>query len=311
MKLSQTNGPYYAYYGDDLYATLSHVKEAGFSYVDVSFFQRYFAGSRYFTEDNAVLAEEYKRALDALALVPVQSHEPSGNLLGEDGGAYYMKKTPRAIDLAGRIGIPSITLHPGLAGDRSMTREELLEKNAEMFKKHIPLAEKYGIKLLIENLPQGGISEGTHISSAKDLNELLDRINHPLFGACWDVGHGNLCRLDQYQEIKLLGDRLGGLHLHDNYGNRRIPNNDLHQTPFWGEVNYDAILAALIEIGYKGTFNFEVDAPGARNDVKPFVKDGIEVTSLKMMTSELRLEADKILFAVGKYMLEAYECFEA
>ncbi len=311
MKLSQTNGPLYPYYGDDLYATLSHLKEAGFRYVDISFFTRYMPGSRYFTTDNAVLADEYRRALDALELTPVQSHEPSGNILGGDGGVYYFKKTTRAIDLAGRIGIPSITLHPGIADTFEMSREEYLETLAERFKRLIPLAEQYNIHLLVENLPWKSLGTGAMTSNADELNELLDRIDHPLFGACWDSGHANMCLLDQYEEIKKLGSRLGGVHLHDNYSGRNTLAQDLHQLPFLGNVNFDAILSALLETGYQGTFNFEVDSPTTRADVMPFMKNGEEVKKVKMMSPALRLHAETFLYAIGRQMLEAYDCFEA
>ncbi len=309
MKLSQTNGPLYHYYGDDLTAMMDHIKNAGFRYVDVSFMSRYMPGSRYFTTDNAVLADEYRRALEHAELTPVQSHEPSGNALGEDFGAYYLKKSTLAIDLAGRIGIPSITLHPGLPDKRPMTREEYLEESAKIYKQLIPLAEKYGIRLLIENLPWRVPSEGCQTCNADELNELLDRIDHPLFGACWDVGHGNIRRLNQYEEIKKLGARLQGLHVHDNYANRRLPNRDLHQIPFWGEVNFDAVITALKEIDYQGYFNFEVDVPTAREDIKPFEKNGVVINRLQKPSPALRLEMDKLLFAAGRHMLTTYDCF--
>ena len=306
MKLSQTNGPILHFYNGDEYSSLLHLKNAGFKYVDLSFWSRYNAGSRYFTESNDVLADEYKRILDKLELIPVQSHEPFGNSMGEDGGAFYFKKTPLSIDLAGKIGVPSITLHAGIELT-PMSREEYMEKSVEIFKKLIPSAEKYGTKLLIENT--GWKVDGIHMSTADDLNELLDRINHPLFAVCWDTGHANLCDLDQYAELKKLGSRLEGLHIHDNFGGKQTPNCDLHQPPYYGNVNFDAVITALLEIGYKGTFNFEADSPVWRS-VIPFVKDGKEQTKLRKMPASLRQEAEIYLYKIGKQMLEAYGCFE-
>lgn len=306
MKLSQTNGPILHFYDGNERASLEHLKKAGFKYVDISFWSRYASGSRYFKESNDVLADEYKRILDELELIPVQSHEPFGNSIGNDGGAFYFKKTPLSIDLAGKIGIPSITLHAGIAIE-PMTREEYMEKNVEVFKKLIPYAEKYGTRLLIENT--GWTVGDTKLSTADDLNEILDRIDHPLFGVCWDTGHANLCDLDQYAELKKLGARLEGLHVHDNYG-KRAPGCDLHQYPYWGNVNFDGVISALLEIGYKGTFNFEVDNPVRRSGAIPFVKDGVEQNKLEMMSPELRQQMETFLFAIGKQMLEKYDCFE-
>lgn len=307
MKLSQTNGPILHFYDGDLHSSLVHLKNAGFKYIDISFWSRYLAGSRYFTTDNEILADEYKRELDALELIPVQSHEPFGNSMGNDNGKFYFRKTPRSIDLAGKIGIPSITLHPGQA-IVPMSREEYMEKNAEIFKQLIPYAEKYGTRLLIENV--GWTKGDCKLSTADDLIELLDRIDHPLFGVCWDTGHANLCNLNQYDELKKLGSRLEGLHVHDNYGGVRTPGCDLHLYPYWGNINFDAVISALLEIGYKGTFNFEVDSPIRRVDPIPFVKDGEEQKKLDMMSPELRQEMEIFLYKIGKQMLETYHCFE-
>ena len=306
MKLSQTNGPILHFYDGDEYSSLLHLKNAGFKYVDISFWSRYVSGSRYFKESNDKLADEYKRIFDELELIPVQSHEPFGNSIGDDGGAFYFRKTPLSIDLAGKIGIPSITVHSGIAVS-PMTREEYMEKNVEVFKKIAPYAEKYGTRILVENT--GWKVGANSIATADDLNELLDRIDHPLFGVCWDTGHANLCELDQYTELKKLGSRLEGLHVHDNYG-KRAPGCDLHQYPYWGNVNFDAVISALLEIGYKGTFNFEVDNPVRRSGAIPFTKDGEEQKKLEMMSPELRLQMETFLFAIGKQMLEKYDCFE-
>ncbi len=307
MKLSQTNSALYRFYGDDLTKTLVHLKQAGFHYADISFYNRYMPGSRYFTTENAVLADEYKRALEQTEMIPVQSHAPVGNMLGEDGGEYYFKKTPLAIDLAGRIGIPSITLHHGIE-KVPLSREEFMEKTAEGFKKHIPLAEKYGIRLLIENISP--VEDGVHIASADDLIELLERIDHPLFGACWDVGHSNMCKLNQYHEIKKLGNRLMGLHIHDNYAVRRVVGRDLHQIPYWGEVNFDAVITALLEIGYQGYFNFEVENPALRKERRPLGSCEIQEEKVAYPSAAICMLLDKLLYKAGRDMLTAYHCFE-
>ena len=188
-----------------------------------------------------------------------------------------------------------------------MSREEYMEKQTEIFRNLIPYAEKYGTRLLIENTSWK--KDGIHLADADDLNELLDRIDHPLFGVCWDTGHANLCGLDQYAELKKLGARLEGLHVHDNYGTR-APGCDFHLYPYWGNVNFDGVISALLEIGYKGTFNFEVDSPIRRSDAIPFVKDGEEQKKLEMMSPALRQQMETYLFAIGKQMLETYNCFE-
>ena len=45
------------------------------------------------------------------------------------------------------------------------------------------------------------------------------------------------------------------LHLHDNYGTR-----DDHSMPYFGTIDWEEIMRALRDIGYEGTFNYEVAA---------------------------------------------------
>ncbi len=307
MKLSATNGPLYHFYpgGDDLHATLAHVKNAGFRYVDLSFWSRYEnPDSRYFHTENQILADEYKRELDALGLTAIGSHEPWVRMpLGEEE---ILRRDILSIDLAGKIGIPTMTVHTLL--EDHMSREELMACNAAHFRDLIPYAEKANVRLLVENLSWDGKMPDAHIKNADDLNELLDRIDHPLFGVCWDTGHANLSDLEQYSNLTKLGSRLETLHVHDNYGGNA--SGDLHQFPFFGNINWDAVMNALIDINYKGYFNFEVDNPVRRWGGLNFVQNEKEVHALAMMSPALRRKCEKMQYTVGKYMLETYGVFE-
>lgn len=307
MKLAQTNGTLFKYYGS-VAETFAHLAKAGFKYVDISFYDKFSNGSDYFRRDLEEIADEYKAALEKTGLIPVQSHEPLGNSMGADGGKFYFKKTPRAIELAGKIGIPTMAIHPGWNFTEDMSRNEFMTRTAETFKTILETAEKANVKLLIENTDC--MNDGNHLATAEDLLEMLERVGpHPLLGVCWDVGHANLWGGDQYASIKALGDKLGGIHVSDNLGVRGA-EHDAHEMPFHGNVNFDAVLAALKEINYRGPFAFEVDAPTVRKGIKPFKVDGMVVNNLAKISAELRVESDKLLYNIGKHMLETYDCFE-
>lgn len=307
MKLAQTNGTLFKYYGSVL-ETFEHLAKAGFKYVDISFYDKFSNGSDYFRRDLDEIAEEYKSALEKTGLVPVQSHEPLGNSMGADGGKFYFKKTPRAIELAGKIGIPTMAIHPGWNFTEDMSRNEFMTRTAETFKTILETAEKANVKLLIENTDC--MNDGNHLATAEDLLEMIERVgNHPLLGICWDVGHANLWGGDQYTSIKMLGDKLGGIHVSDNLGVRGA-EYDAHEMPYHGNVNFDAVLAGLKEINYRGPFAFEVDAPTIRKGIKPFKMDGMVVNNLAKIPAELRVESDKLLYNIGKHMLETYGCYE-
>jgi len=72
-------------------------------------------------------------------------------------------------------------------------------------------------------------------------------------GVCWDTGHANIQKLNQYQAIKALGKNLVTTHIDDN-----DTSGDQHLLPFEGNINWKAIITALREINYMGLFNLEV-----------------------------------------------------
>ena len=54
--------------------------------------------------------------------------------------------------------------------------------------------------------------------------------------------------------VRLLGDRLCAVHIHDNTGDR-----DDHLPPYFGNVPFEGFVDALREIDYRGNVNFEVN----------------------------------------------------
>ena len=312
MKLSQTNGPAIYIY-DTLTETIEHIKKSGFSCVDISFFSRFYKGSIYFSDEYMKVVDEYREALKRYDVTPVQAHEPTGNSIGDDGGEYYMKKTPRSIEMAAKIGCPSITIHPGCANLYQMTRDEFVEKNVIAIKKLVPYAEEYGIELLLENIGYANTPGylNVYAVTAQDLIDVIDGVGNPLVGANWDVGHANFNGLDEYAEMTKLGSRLRGIHVHDNFGftraeatNGKQLEGDMHTLPLFYNVDFDGIVRALIDVGYKGTFNFEVDAP------KNLVKYSERREDLMDDVRAARLETDKLLYSIGTLLLKKYGVFE-
>ena len=86
-----------------------------------------------------------------------------------------------------------------------------------------------------------------------DLIEFVDSFADPMVGICWDTGHANQNGFDQYRALTAVEHRLKALHLHDNhYGNK-----DEHLLPYMGEVKWEDVIRALVDIGYEGTMNYE------------------------------------------------------
>ena len=193
-----------------------------------------------------------------------------------------------------------------------MTKEQFVEGNVKALKKLIPYAEEYGIELLVENTGLSGLKErhGKYAATAQDLIDIVDEINHPLLAVNWDVGHAACCGLDAYAEMKTLGRRIRGVHIHDNMGFRRHTvddrsyEGDMHTLPLFWSIDFDAIIRALLDIGYEGTFNFEVDAP------KGLLKYVDGRPDLLAKARDIRVELDTLLYSIGRLLLEKYNCFE-
>ena len=140
------------------------------------------------------------------------------------------------------------------------------------------------------------------VDNAPDLLAMIEYVDHPLFHAVWDVGHANMQKMPQDEALRMLGEHVRALHIHDNMG-----VSDSHMTPFLGTLNLDSIMNGLIDIGYNGYFTFEVGEVflgGAKR--RPYERD----TRLANAPLALKKAYEKYLYELGKCVLEAYGCFE-
>jgi hypothetical protein len=73
----------------------------------------------------------------------------------------------------------------------------------------------------------------------------------------------------------------------------------------------DELMCALLDVGYKGYFNFEVVCalPAATWHHYPRRKFERE-TRLLHSTIEMQDQMEKLLYHVGEHCLRAYDCFE-
>ena len=307
MILCLANFPleYFPAFASDELASLKTIRECGFTCTDFNITINHLDDA--FEEHANTLKENLKKA-DVKA---TQAHAPIINPF-DPKDVDYMTVYERSLRFCEIVGIPMVVIHAGaITGN---TREEYFEKNVAFYRSLIPAAEKTGVHILIENIGHAG--DSNFLLTGHDVREMVDLVGHPLVNACWDTGHGNLNRQNLYETICTLGDKLLALHVHDNcayfepsYRHHRI---DMHTTPFatqYASVNYDALLQGLKDIGYKGTFNFEVLT--MTRAIRPaFTYNGEVVRKLENPPIELWKQAYILLYNTGKYMLETYDLFE-
>jgi len=180
-----------------------------------------------------------------------------------DGGElndYMIMVYEKCLAVSAFLGCPGVVVHPVHgAGDAEW------ESNLWVYRRLIPAAKKYGAKILLENIfgryngrfIQGRMSSADVICKYFDL--LTEEAGFEAFGICFDVGHAIITCQNIPEFIKTLGPRLTNLHIHDNNG-----LDDLHFLPYTCTTtganlvcNWEGIIDALKEIGYRGDLCFE------------------------------------------------------
>ncbi len=116
----------------------------------------------------------------------------------------------------------------------------------------IRVSESTGVRILLENLPY---KCNYPFLEMKQLRKLVDSYPSDAVGLLVDTGHAVVRGLDPASEIRIAGDRLHGVHLHDSDG-----IEDRHWLPGEGIIDWDETCRSLVEVNYNGPWIFELDS---------------------------------------------------
>lgn len=263
---------------------IEYCAKAGFDAWDFSMFSmcKYDWDRKLFLESKHPLAGgdylKYARKLKQIGLdngiVCNQSHAPFPTSCMEIRS--YLK---RAIECTAEAGGEICVIHPD--NDKSAY------ENAEMYLELLSFAKEHNVKIATENMynwdKEKDVSTFASCATPESFNAHLDAVNDEYFVACLDIGHAEMkgSNTNAVEMINALGNRLSALHIHDN---DRV--NDCHQIPFSMNINFDEVVQALKNIGYKGYFTLEADCYLARY-TEENVFDGI-----KKLQESARMLAD-------------------
>lgn len=295
--------------GKDLAATkkmLDYFAQTSFKYLDYSFYAD-------LTPDYLLLQDNWQDSIKAirdhghsLGLEFVQSHSAGGNPLAHDDKfEVLLLSTIRSIEACGIMGIKNIVVHSGHVVD--LNQEEIFARKLSFYERLFPTMEKHGVNVLIENSATANLP-GNHVffDTGQSMRDFLAYANHPLLGACWDTGHANMMPTGQYGNLTDLGEHLKAVHIADNLGTQ-----DNHFAPYFGSSNMDEIITALLDINYPGYFTFESTRLMIQGENWPVPrKKWARDNRLYEVPLELKLEAEKLLYKIGEYMLTKYDCLE-
>lgn len=199
----------------------------------------------------------------------------------------------RCLECASLLGIPHVVVHP-LHNLRYRKFHDVVWKlNLDFYRSLAPYAQEFGVKIALENMFQNDALRKTIVlDMLNDPNEYvsfydeLDDKEH--FICLLDTGHSGLAGEDAADSIRILGPRLKALHVNDN-----CFTDDHHLIPYQGMIDWDRVLHALSDIGYRGDFTFEALHVWEHGD-----------------ESFYPVQA-RYLYEVGQYMVQRLEQFKA
>lgn len=126
------------------------------------------------------------------------------------------------------------------------SKETVLKQTIENLHKAGEFAAERGVRICVENLPDGISTWGT-------LSEIVEAADSEMVGYCLDAGHSWCSGINPARWVPIMGRKLFVTHFHDNHGQK-----DEHLSPGFGTIPWDELLLALRD-NFHGTVNFEVN----------------------------------------------------
>lgn len=250
MKTGISNSSYYDENGT---ADYSKMHAHGYSCADYQGLTNTKDGLLFHTDDETfekLLTAERRRANEA-GIEFFQAHAPwpTDDLTAESRlkTLGYMKKALKGCAL---LGGQYLVVHPVMpfGWDQDDDPDFTVRCNSELFTALCAYGAELGVGVCIENMPFSAYK----LSRIPALVEFIKALRLPNLFICLDTGHVHYLGDDCGEMVRLCGELLKTLHVHDNNGTR-----DEHRCPFDGTIDWESFRAALKEIHYDGCISLE------------------------------------------------------
>ena len=237
------------------------LKDAGYDALDLTLTRIDEPSSRFSHADYAEYAKRVANWAKEASLPFLQSHTPfefhweNPNEL-EDR---FFPLTVKALEISAIAGVKIAVVHPYTHGENGTNQKEIFDLNMKIYRRLLPYAKEFDVKIALENMYRRDEQHGCYVPSTcgtpDQFNQYLDALDSDYAVGCLDLGHCSLVGIEAQDFIRAMGaDRIQALHVSDN-----DYINDVHTLPGLGEMNWDEILKALVDIGYRGHFTYEAD----------------------------------------------------
>ncbi len=295
MKIATTIAEVLRYVDHDPVKAVEMYEGTGFRYLDYSFYNMLTVENHPLMQENwKEIILSVKETADKMGIAFVQAHLPDCRLI-EEGKEEGLKACLRAIEACSVLGIKNAVIHSALREGPYRypeDKEAYFAANKPFFEALVPAMERFDVNVLLENSCEVNTNGRYFPMTGQDLNEMITYLDHPNFGAIWDIGHAHIQGLDQHHEMVTMGKNLKAVHIHDNNGRR-----DQHQTVFNGSLDWDSFMRGLIDSGFEGAFTYEIDG------FIPYRNDPKAIATLRR---EHKIRALKDQYHTAKALLAAY-----
>ncbi|HIL24712.1 MAG TPA: sugar phosphate isomerase [Verrucomicrobia bacterium] len=166
-----------------------------------------------------------------------------------DNRAFVIETLKKSIDLAAKIGTKSVITFTGMRG-KGLSDAAGSKNCVDAWKAVIPYAEKKKITLVLEHLntrddshPMKG-HPGYFGDDVDHCVEMIRKVDSPRMKLLFDVYHVQIMNGDVIRRIGQYKNLIGHYHTAGNPGRAELDDTQ--------EINYPAVMRAIVATGYKG-----------------------------------------------------------
>lgn len=159
-----------------------------------------------------------------------------------------VQHTIDSLKMARRLGATCITTEPGGPLEEGQAREGALDLFVIGLEEALRCAETEGVQLLVEPEP------GLLIENVSQFLELAERIDSPMFGLNFDIGHFYCVG----ESLPVAIRRLRALTRHYHFEDIAATRVHEHLIPGRGAIDFSSVIDAIGATGYEGWLTVEL-----------------------------------------------------
>ena len=223
--------------------SMKNLSAAGIKNIEICF-SRYSDFEKFDFEKAKELADENNIRLWSLHLpfLPFDEIDPSATV--DEIANFTFKTFSNLIKKGTSIGIDKFVVHPSLEPIEDSCRKDKLNAAGKFFSRLADEAEKYGAVIAVEDLPRTCL--GNNSDEILKILSFNDKLR-----VCFDTNH--LLNENNVAFIKKVGEKIITLHVSDfDFENER------HWLCGEGDIDWDSLYKALVEVNYTGVWMYEV-----------------------------------------------------